>query len=147
MKTAIRLILILLMVTISATSIEARGRRQGNDTNRQQRREQLAQSQANYIAQELKLDEANTAKFVTTYCAYLREVWQLGRGKPHRDNMSEAEAQQAISERFDRNQRILDLRRKYQAEYSTFLTPQQILRVYELEDQLMQQLRQQRRKR
>ena len=146
MKTTIRLILIVLMVALSATTTEARGRRQGDD-NRQQRREQLAQTQANYIAQELKLDEATTAKFVTTYCAYQREVWQLGRGKRHRENMTNAEAQQAISERFDRNQRILDLRRKYQTEYSTFLTPQQILRVYELEDQLMQQLRQRRHSR
>ncbi|MGN0223667.1 MAG: hypothetical protein ACI4AM_06545, partial [Muribaculaceae bacterium] len=97
MKTAIRLILIVLMVAVSASTIEARGRRQGDD-NRQQRREQLAQSQANYIAQELKLDEATTAKFVATYCAYHREVWKLGRGKCHRDNMTDAEAQQAISE-------------------------------------------------
>lgn len=146
MKTAIRLIFITLMVAISASTIEARGPRQG-DANRQQRREQLAQSQANYIAQELKLDEATTARFVTTYCAYHREVWKLGRGKRHHGNMTEAEAQQAISERFDRNQRILDLRRKYQAEYSKFLTPQQILRVYELEDQLMQELRQRRHSR
>lgn len=146
MKTAIRMIMVVMLMAVCATATEARGRRQ-DAGDRQQRREQLATTQANYIADELQLDEETTAKFVATYCAYQREVWQLGRAKRHRSNMTEAEAQQAINDRFERNQRILELRQKYQQEYSQFLSQQQILRVYELEDQLMQQLRQQRRNR
>lgn len=48
-------------------------------SNNQQRmsREQLAEKQARHIAHELALDDATTQKYVTTYCAYQKEVWAL----------------------------------------------------------------------
>lgn len=109
--------------------------------NPQQRmsREQLAEKQAKHIAHELAFDETTTQKFVETYCAYQQEVWALGpRQKPEPTNDEEAE--QAIKERFERSQQILDLREKYYEEYSKFLTQKQIQRVYELERQAMNRL-------
>lgn len=44
--------------------------------------------------------------------------------------------------RFDRSQKILDLRKKYYAIYSTFLTQKQISRVYEIERDMMRRLSQ-----
>ena len=47
--------------------------------------------------------------------------------------MSDEETEQVLKERFGHSQKILDLRRKYYAIYSKFLTQKQIRRVYELE--------------
>lgn len=49
-------------------------------------------------------------------------------------------AEQAIKERFERSQQLLDLREKYYEEYSKILTQKQIQRVYELERQAMNRL-------
>lgn len=47
---------------------------------------------------------------------------------------------QVIQNRFDRSQKLLDIRKKYYDEYSKFLTQKQIERVYELEKQMMKRL-------
>ena len=102
-------------------------------------REQLAEKQAKHIAHELALDETTTRQFVETYCAYQQEMWALGpRHNAKAEN--EEEAEQAIKERFERSQQLLDLREKYYEEYSKFLTQKQIQRVYELERQAMNRL-------
>ena len=112
--------------------------------NNQQRisREQLAEKQARHIAHELALDDATTQKYVTTYCAYQKEVWALGpRVKRHQaDNATEAEAEQANKARMEQSQKVLALREKYYKEYSKFLTQKQIERAYELEQQVMRRL-------
>lgn len=105
-------------------------------------REQLAEKQANYIAHEIALDDATTKKFVSTYCAYQKEVWALGpKVKENKmTEISEDESKQLIEARFERSQKILTIREKYYKEYSKFLTAKQIERVYELEKQIMHQL-------
>ena len=112
-------------------------------SNNQQRmsREQLAEKQARHIAHELALDDATTQKYVTTYCAYQKEVWALGpRVKRHQANATEAEAEQANKARMEQSQKILALREKYYKEYSKFLTQKQIERAYELKQQMMRRL-------
>ena len=113
----------------------------GTAQDRQQRmsREQLAEKQAKHIAHELAFDETTTQKFVETFCAYQQEMWALG--PKHKDEpTNDEEAEQAIKERFERSQQILDLREKYYEEYSKFLSQKQIQRVYELERQAMNRL-------
>ena len=146
MKRTLHIILLSLLVIACTSTAEARGQRDGN-ANRQQQREQLAQRQANYIADQLNLDDQTTRLFVDTYCQYQREIWKLGSPSQRRKNMTDTEAQKALDQRLERNQKILELRKKYQKKYSKFLTPQQILQVYDLEDQLMQQMRHRRRNR
>ena len=113
----------------------------GMAQNEQQRmiREQLAEKQAKHIAQELAFDDAITQRFVETYCACQKEIWALGP-RPENEPATEEEAEQAIRERFERSQAVLDLREKYYEEYSKYLTQKQIFRVYELEHQAMDRL-------
>ena len=59
-------------------------------------------------------------------------------GKQQSENPNEEEMKQ----RFERSQKILDLRKKYYAIYSTFLTQKQISRVYEIERDMMRRLSQ-----
>ncbi len=104
-------------------------------------REQLAEVQAKHIAKEMAMDEATSQRFIETFCQFQRDIWALGPHpkKPH-SQMSDEETEQVLKERFGHSQKILDLRRKYYAIYSKFLTQKQIRRVYELERQMMERL-------
>lgn len=102
-------------------------------------REQLAEKQAQYIADQLALDDKTAAKLTTVYCNCQREVWALGPRIGKSEN-TEAESESRIKQRFERSQKILEIREKYYAEYSKFLTQKQIERVYQLERQMMKRL-------
>lgn len=108
-------------------------------------REKLAETQAKNIAKEMAFDNKTTARFVETYCRCQKEIWALGPrpGRGHngnRQDMNDSQADEAIKERFAQSQKILDIRQKYYAEYSKFLTPKQIERVYQLERKMMDRL-------
>ena len=94
-------------------------------------REQLAETQAKYIARELAFDDNLSSQFVTTYCECQKEVWALGprSGKDC-----------SMQERFDRSQKLLDIRQKYYRLYSHFLTDRQIENVYKLERRMMHRM-------
>ena len=101
-------------------------------------REELAVKQAEHISTELAFDDATAKKFKETYCDFYKELWALGPGlgKQQSENPSEEDMKQ----RFERSQKILDLRKKYYDTYSTFLTQKQISRVYEIERDMMRHL-------
>ena len=103
-------------------------------------REELAVKQAEHISTELAFDDATARKFQETYCNFQKEIWALGPslGKQQSENPSEEEMKQ----RFERSQKILDLRKKYYDIYSTFLSQKQISRVYEIERDMMRRLSQ-----
>ena len=104
-------------------------------------REQLAEVQAKHIAKEMAMDEATSQRFIETFCQFQRDIWALGpRSKKPHSQMSDEETEQVLKECFGHSQKILDLRRKYYAIYSKFLTQKQIRRVYELERQMMERL-------
>lgn len=128
--------MMVIMMTVFSLGVSAQNNKQ------RMSREQLAETQANYIANQLAMDDATAAKFKATYSAYEKELWALGpRVKPQRGGgNTDAQAEQKISDRFRRSQQILDLREKYYKKYSQFLSQKQIERVYQLERQMMQRL-------
>ena len=103
-------------------------------------REELAVKQAGYISGELAVDEKTSKKFEETYCNFQQELWALGPGLGKQQSGEPTEEE--MKQRFDRSQKILDLRKKYYAIYSTFLTQKQISRVYEIERDMMRRLSQ-----
>ena len=115
-------------------------------------REELAEKQARYIADEMVMDDTVTERFVETFCRFQKEIWALGP-RTGRDSLRNAsagtdtETEQEIKARFEHSQKILDIRKKYYKEYSEFLTQKQIKRVYELERQMMNRLASKRGKR
>lgn len=139
MKTNIRLTLMTLIMMLCSISINAQSNKQQRIT-----REQFAEVQAKHIASQLALDEATTNKFVNTFSDFQKELWALApRGKhAEKGTTTESQAQQSITSRFERSQKILALREKYYKKYSDFLTQKQIERVYELERQMMKRLSQ-----
>ena len=105
-------------------------------------REQLAERQARYIASSIALDEETTEKYVRTFCEYQKEVWALrsDRKGKRQAEMSESDIEKNINEKFDREEKMLAIRKKYYREYSKFMTQRQIQRAYELEKKATGQL-------
>ena len=136
MKNLLKVNLMALLVLMFCTMGTAQDKQ---DKKQRMSREQLAEKQAMHIAHELAFDEATTKQFVETYCAYQQEVWALGP-KQKAEPTNDEEAEQAIKQRFERSQQILDLREKYYDKYNKFLTPSQIQQVYKLERQVMNRL-------
>lgn len=124
MKKIFRVIFIAIMVVASGATAIAQ-----NNVSQRLSREELATKQAQYIAQELALDEPTTKKYVETYCQYQREVWALSSRK---DLTTE--------QRLERSQKILDLRKKYYHIYSGFLTEPQLDKAYKLEKKLLDRM-------
>lgn len=137
MKKIYAIMMVMMMVvTMGATA---------QTTDKQQRlsREQLAEVQARHIAQDLKLDDKTTQRLIETYTQCQKEIWSLGpRPRRNMRNKNEEENEQNIQQRFDRSEKILNIRKKYYKEYSTFLTQTQIQRMYVIEHKMMQRFAQ-----
>lgn len=138
MKNLIRIMLLVTAVFAFTCTASAQNRRGGERISR----EQLAEKQAKHIAEELALNSEVSEKFIATYLKCQQEVWALGprQGKPGKDSKTESQTESEIQSRFDRSQKLLDIRKKYYAEYSKFLTAKQIDRVYKMEHQMMKRL-------
>lgn len=136
MKNTIRLLLLFLSFLMAfCCTVSAQSNKQRLS------REQLVEVQAKHIAKEMAMDEATSRRFIEAFCQFQREIWILGHRpkQPHRQMTSE-ETEQALKNRFAHSRKILNLRQKYYAIYSEFLTQKQIQRVYELERQMMERL-------
>jgi len=149
MKNLIRITMIALFSGLILNSASAQEQKKQQKKQRPTR-EQLAETQARHIADDMAFDDATSKKFIETFCRCQKEIWALGpqrdgrprHGKPQADEQpqTDAQAEQAIKRRFEHSQKLLDIREKYYAEYSKFLTQKQIQRVYQLEKQMMSRL-------
>lgn len=136
MKQIIKTLLILIIAVFAIDSANAQ-----DNQNRKKNRQEFVQIKAKHIAEQLKFDEATTEKFVETYCACEKEIWESRPDiKPNQTYATDAEAEAAIMARFDHSQKILDIRRKYYNEYKKFLTPLQIEEVYSWDHKMMNKL-------
>lgn len=141
MKTIMKLWLVAALMLMGTASISAQ-----NNKRQRLTREELADKQARHIAQTMAFDEATTKQFVETYTACQKEIWALGprmkgaRKQANTQQQTEAEAKEDITLQFERSEKLLQIRQKYYAEYSKFLTQNQIKRVYVLERQMMKRL-------
>lgn len=136
MKNMIKiLVLAVAMITFNVSTYAQKSERQ------RMTREQLAEAQAHFIADEMAMDDTTAKQFVETFCQFQKDIWALGPVlKEDASHLSDKEAEQAMNERFTHSQKILDLRKRYYLKYSKFLTPKQIERVYELERKMMNRL-------
>ena len=136
MKNMIKiLVLAVAMITFNVSTYAQKSERQ------RMTREQLAEAQAHFIADEMAMDDTTAKQFVETFCQFQKDIWALGpRPKKDISTCTDEEAEQAIKERFAHSQKILNLRQKYYEEYSKFLSQKQIGRVYELERKMMDHL-------
>jgi len=141
MKTIMKLWLVAALMLMGTATISAQ-----NNQRQRLTREELADKQARHIAQTMAFDDATTKQFVETYTACQKEIWALGprmngaRKQANAQQQTESEAKQDIALQFERSEKLLQIRQKYYAEYSKFLTQNQIKRVYVLERRMMKRL-------
>ena len=133
MKHLMKIVLVAILSIASSTM--AMAQKQDGDKKRLSR-EQLAEKMARHIAKKLAFNDAQTQKFVDAYSRQQKEIWALGENK-HPQN---------VQERLDRSEKILSIRKKYYKEYATFLSQEQVNRVYELEQRQMKQMLQRNKK-
>lgn len=137
MKTIIKVFLLAVALIAYSGGLSAQ------ENNKQRlTREQLAEVQAKHIAKILELDDVKSKQFIETYCQCQKEIWNIGprTRKSQAVETTDAEVEQAMKERFEHSQKLLNIRQKYYAEYSKFLTQKQIQRVYEQEKRIMERL-------
>ena len=127
--------IVLVAILSIASSTMAMAQKQDGDKKRLSR-EQLAEKMARNIAKKLAFNDEQTQKFVDAYSRQQKEIWALGENK-HPQN---------VQERLDRSEKILSIRKKYYKEYATFLSQEQVNRVYELEQRQMKQMLQRNKK-
>ncbi len=109
--------------------------------------EQMMQKQSQRMAKALLLDDATAAKFMPVYENFLKELrdcrMEGRRDMPGRPEVkkdagtpdvkplpTDAEIEQQMKDDFARCRKMLDIREKYFDEFSKFLTPQQIQKIY-----------------
>ena len=70
MKNIIKVLaLAIAMVTISTSTYAQKNERQ------RMTREQLAETQARFIANEMAMDDSTATRFVETFCQFQKDVW------------------------------------------------------------------------
>ena len=112
--------------------------------------EQFMERQTNQMVNTLMLDDAAAARFVPVYQNYLKELRECrmmnrrhpssGQGteqkgmKPQpKPVLTDAEVERQIKGRFAQSRRILDVREKYYNEFRKILSPKQIMKIYQTE--------------
>ena len=153
-KTFTTLSLLLLMAGAPTTFVnaadtecetpKAEQQKEGGRHRQRLTREQLAEKQGNFIAQQLGFDQQTSKRFMAVYEENQKEIWEAAPRPEPRDGQkkeppqqpSDADSEKQIKEDFARSEKILAIRQKYYKEYSKFLTQQQIQRMYEIERQM-----------
>lgn len=136
MKRFIKIVLLAVMAVAFMGQADAQTARQ------RMTREQLAETQANNIAKRMNFNGDVKEKFVNTYCQFQKELWAIGpRARRGGNGGDKRDAGEVLEDRFERSQKILDLRKEYYKKYSEFLSQDQIARVYKIEKQMMNRLK------
>ena len=139
MRIPMRLTLLALLLCVSSALYAQQSQRESSRPSRQG----LSRVQAAYIAKQLGFDEATTRRFVELYAKQQQEIWALSpRDKATKGARTDAEAERAIKDYFERSEQLLSIRKKYYQEFRNFLTPQQIERIYKLDRRTIEGLRQ-----
>jgi hypothetical protein len=100
--------------------------------------DQIIQKRTEKMVQTLMLDDATSAKFTPIYSQYLKERLECRNMKPKHmgtdiNTKTDAEVDKMIQDNFAQSHKILDIREKYYAKFHKFLTPKQIMKIYQVE--------------
>lgn len=99
-----------------------------------------------FVVDMLKLDDATAAKFTPIYKEYLKAKSDMRRNgmknrRPQKGNITDAEAQKIVKERLDASKKIIDIREKYYNKMAKVITPTQLLKIYDMEQNFDNKMR------
>lgn len=134
---------VMMLLTLVAMTFVNVNNANAQDNNRESRRAEMQARMTERLIKDLKLTDEQKAKFEPIYQNYLKELSAL-RQQPSREeadekkDLTDAEATAKLQEVFNRqaeqiqqSQLRLDIQKKYCAELSGVLTPQQLLKVFQ----------------
>ena len=138
-----------LVVWILGVQVMVAQQNRGNRPNQKRMtHEQMSEMSANRLADELALDDKTTALFKKTYISYMNEIHQLWMNnfpkraeasedgqtiKREKKQLTDAEVEKMIKNRFTMSRKMLDIREKYYDKFREFLSPKQIQKIYDKE--------------
>lgn len=103
-------------------------------------REQAIEMRTNRMAKRLMLDDATTAKFAPIYKEYLTELQECTKNCPNAANcsangqkcaaMTDADIEKCIEQRFDMQQKKLDIRKNYYKKLKSVLNMKQMQALF-----------------
>lgn len=106
---------------------------------------QIVEKRYEVIVHELNLDDAK-AKAVRPiymeYCQKMGELFKPHANKKPRDQRTEAEVEAEIKADFCKAKQVISLRETYYCRLRKYLTPKQILKIYDIERKEQQMIRQ-----
>ena len=146
---------ILGLITMATLTFGFNANTNAQDNDRAERRTEMQSRQRERLAKELKLNDEQKTKFNDVYARYQNELAALmapaegvdaqtgasaqqeSKSKKEKKELTEAEATAELQKYFDqqaeqlqKQQARLDIQKKYCAELSAFLTPQQLVKVF-----------------
>lgn len=145
---------ILIAVACTLLAVQATAQRGGRGQNFQR----IEAAKVGFITQRLNLTPEQAERFWPVYRRYQDEMRGLrkkavanGRAQRGTNTMSEAESRRAIEEKLDLQEDRLALKRKYKDQFLRVISAQQLVALYDSEQEfnklLVQRLRQKRQKR
>ena len=141
-----KIVLMMAIALMSVASVKAQGG-QMSDEERAQRRAEMIQRQGEELAKDLKLSDSEKTSFMELYTKYQNEMMSQfqfqrrdqnnGEERKKLSEMTDEEVTARIQEAFARQaQQIeqqkarLEIQKKYYAEFSKTLKPQQLIRIF-----------------
>lgn len=116
--------------------------------NNQENREKIEAMKVSYLTEKLSLTPEEAQKFWPVYNKYKAEMKEIrkanrtsyGEGKPNIETMSEKELTAYTEQRFITEQKILDVKKKYDAEFKKVLPIKKVALLYASEEQFKREL-------
>lgn len=108
--------------------------------------EERHEHQTKFVVNMLKLNDATAAKFTPVYKEYLKAKDDLRRAgmknrRPQKGNITDADAEKIVKERLNASRQILDIREKYYNKMAKIITPTQLLKIYDMEQNFDNKMR------
>lgn len=108
--------------------------------------ERIARAKLNEIQLKFKLDAATFDHFRPIYMKYEEEISGIDFRKMAKlmkvnpDSLSASDAELLINDQLESAKKIISLREKYYKEFRKVLSPQQILKLYQIEAELRKEI-------
>ena len=141
-----KIVLVMAMALIGVASVKAQDG-QMSDEERAQRRAEMIQRQGEELAKDMKLSDSEKTSFMELYTKYQNELMSQfqfqrrnqnnGEERKKLSEMTDEEVTARIQEAFARQEQQieqqkarLEIQKKYYAEFSKTLKPQQLIRIF-----------------
>ena len=137
MKTRLMTLVVMMAVSMSSFSVMAQNAQDAPAQRRAKQKltpEQMIDRHVKMMEKKLVMDDATAAKFTPLYKEYLQAMKDC-RPAVNKDvkkaEMTDAEIEKAIQDRFDARQKALDVQKKYFKKFKEVLNAKQLQKVFQ----------------